>query len=197
MTQGGPWLAKQTGLVDGRGRPVRGLPLPWSPVDRARCGGRVAWRLLGTRIIDRARAIVRTRDHLSQQRDCAGSGWCCPTTRNRSESTRGPWHPRSGGDPRRRRYRDMLTYVEDPPGRLHLEAAGCAARSAPRRTDWPTSTTRTCAVRLVPLSPRRRLERALEILGDDVPSTSRPRGRLRIDHRQASSRASAPWRSHP
>ena len=42
ITEGGAWLARQTGLVDGRGRPVRGLPP--AVVAGGPCDAESAWR---------------------------------------------------------------------------------------------------------------------------------------------------------
>ena len=63
---------------------------------------------------------------------------------------------------------------------------GCAVRSAPPRTGWPTSTMPTCGARLAAAGRRRPVERALEILGDGVPDHLAAAGKLRVEHRQAS-----------
>ena len=58
------------------------------------------------------------------------------------------------------------------PGR----SGGCAARCGPRRTGSPTSTTPTCAARRAPPSPPAPAsQRALEILGEEVPEHLRRR----------------------
>ncbi|CAM5372522.1 cell division protein WhiA [Streptomyces tanashiensis] len=58
VVAGGDQLARQTGLVDGRGRPIRGLPP--QVVSGATCDAEAAWRgaFLAHRLADRARPLL-------------------------------------------------------------------------------------------------------------------------------------------
>ena len=60
----GESLARQTGLVDGRGRPVRGLPPQVVSGATCDCRGRLARRLPGPRLAHRARPVLLAGDHL-------------------------------------------------------------------------------------------------------------------------------------
>ena len=76
--------------------------------------------------------------------------------------------------PRRRGHR----HAAHPDGRPGHPAGlgrngGCAVRSAPPRTGWPTSTMPTRGARLAPRQAAAARERALEIPGDGVPITRR------------------------
>ena len=63
VVRDGEALARQTGLLDGRGRPVRGLPP--QVVSGAGCDAVAAWRgASGARLADRARPLVGARGHL-------------------------------------------------------------------------------------------------------------------------------------
>ena len=187
VVKDGEALARQTGLLDGRGRPVRGLP----PAGRLRGGvrrrGRLARRVPGPRLADRARPLVGAGDHLPRPRGRAGPGRRRPPAGHRGQGPRGA-RRRPGGGPRRRRDRRAADPARRPrvacwPGR----SAGCAARCGPPPTGWPTSTTPTCAAR-----PGRRWPPAPGSSGrwrssaTTCPTTWPTAGRLRIEHRQAS-----------
>ena len=67
------------------------------------------------------------------------------------------------------------------------KSCGSAARCARPRTAWSTSTTPTCAARAqAAVAACARVERALELLGDEVPEHLRYAGELRLAHRDAS-----------
>lgn len=59
VVEGGPDLARQTGLVDREGRPGARTSAPRRRRIRLRCRGRVAWSVLGARFTDRAGALLR------------------------------------------------------------------------------------------------------------------------------------------
>ncbi len=61
-----------------------------------------------------------------------------------------------------------------------------AARLGAAQTDWLTLTTRTCAARRAAVAAGARVERAFEILGDDVPAHLLEAGTLRLQYKQAS-----------
>ena len=58
VVKDGEALARQTGLLDARGRPVRGLPPHVVSAQRLRRGGRLARRVPGARLADRARPLL-------------------------------------------------------------------------------------------------------------------------------------------
>ena len=150
VAKGGDSLARQAGLIDSFGRPVRGLPK--QVVAGGSCDCEAAWR--GAFLVhgsltepgrsmaleitcpgsEAALALVGARAAAEDRREGAG------------RAGRGP-----GGDPGRRRDQrdaDPARARTTPcwPGR----SGGCAARCGPPPTGWPTSTTRTCAARRGP-----------------------------------------------
>ena len=64
VVKDGEALARQTGLLDVRGRPVRGPAAARGLGERLLRGGRVAGRVHGARLADRARPLLRAGDHL-------------------------------------------------------------------------------------------------------------------------------------
>ncbi len=194
----GEQLARQTGLVDASGRPARGLPT--AIVNGSLCDSEAAWRgafLAHGSLTEPGRSSALEVTCPGPEAALALSG-AARRLGHRRQAPRGA-RRRPGGHPRRRRHRRAAhparrARVGAWPGR----SGGCAARSAPPRTAWPTSTTPTFAAPPGPPSPPARAsQRALEILGDEVPdhlaeagdcawSTSRPR-----------SRSSAPWPTRP
>ena len=68
VVKDGEALARQTGLLDGRGRPVRGLPPQVVSGGGCDAGRGLARRVPGARLADRARPLVRARDHLPRAR---------------------------------------------------------------------------------------------------------------------------------
>ncbi len=188
VVKDGEALARQTGLLDVRGRPVRGLPPHVVSAERLLRGRRLAGRVPGARLADRARPLLRAGDHLPRPGGRAGPG------------RRGP--AASASPPRTARYAASTgwwsrTATRSPrcsPGSARTPAcwpgrsAGCAARCGRPPTGWPTSTTPTCAARPAPRSPRPPgSTRALEILADDAPEPpDLAPGELRLEHRQAS-----------
>ena len=112
-----------------------------------------------------------------------GSG---PPSADPGEGPRGP-RRRPGGDPRRRRHRGDAHPHGCPRGGAGVGGAPDAARgprhSQPagqlrRRQPASVGARRGCR--------RRSVERALELLGDEIPDHLREAGELRIMHKQAS-----------
>ena len=64
MVKDGEALARQTGLLDVRGRPVRGLPPHVVAGEHLLRGGGLAGRVPGARLADRAGPVLRAGDHL-------------------------------------------------------------------------------------------------------------------------------------
>ena len=153
VVKDGEALARQTGLLDSRGRPVRGLPPQVVSGGGVRRRGRLARRVPRPRLAHRARPLVRARGHLPRPRGRAGPGRRRPPARHPGQGPRGA-RRRPGRGPRRRRHRRAAHPARRPrvacwPGR----SAGCAARCGPPPTGWPTSTTPTCAARPAPPWP--------------------------------------------
>ena len=92
VVKDGEALARQTGLLDQRGRPVRGLParrrLGW----RLRRRRRLARCLPRPRLADRARALVVARDHLPRPGGRARDRRRRPPARHLRQGPRGPRH---------------------------------------------------------------------------------------------------------
>jgi hypothetical protein len=152
VAKDGEALARQTGLLDGRGRPVRGLPP--QVVSGALCDAESAWRgafLAHGSLTEPGRssaleitcpgpeaalALVGAARRLgisAKAREVRGSTGSSSVTATRSAPA------------------DRLgARTAGSPGR----SGGCAARCEPRRTGWRTSTTPTCAARPGPRSPR-------------------------------------------
>ena len=188
VIEGGETLARQTGLLDQRRRPVRGLPNKLTTGSRADLAA--VWRgaFLAAGIAQRARPLGRARDHLPGRRGRDGArrrrpaasasrrrpARCaaCPasssaTARRSALAARARWapsaRPREWDQLRQRREVragvNRLVNFDDANLRRSAQAAVAA-----------------CA----------RVERALEILGDDVPDHLREAGELRLAHRDAS-----------
>lgn len=100
VVRDGDALARQTGLVDNRGRPVRGLP-PHGRVRRLlRRRGGLARGLPGARLADGAWPLLVPRGNLPRSGGSARPGRCCASPRDRLQGSRGPQRG-PGGDPRR------------------------------------------------------------------------------------------------
>ena len=185
VVKDGEALARQTGLLDGRGRPVRGLPPQVVSGARVRRRGRLARRVPRPRLADRAGPLVRARDHLPGPRGRARAGRRGPPARHPGQGPRGA-RRRPGGDPRRRRDRALLTRLGAHDSVLAWEERRMRREvraTANRLANFDDANLRRSARAAVAAGAR--VERALEILGDDVPdhlatpascgsSTSRP-----------------------
>ena len=152
-----------------------------------RCRGRLARRVPRARLAHRARPRLRAGDHLPVGRGRAGARRRRPAAGRLGQGPRGA-RRRPGRGPRRRRDRRAAhpasaRTIASWPGR----SGGCAARCAPPRTGWPTSTTPTCAARRGPRSrPARGSSARWRSSTTTRPDHLLQAGRLRLEHKQAS-----------
>src|SRR5689334_12809543 len=146
VVKDGEALARQTGLLDGRGRPVRGLPP--QVVSGGNCDAVAAWR-----------GAFLAHGSLTEPGRSSALEVSCPgpeaalalvgAARRLGVSAKA--REVRGAD--RVVVRDgeaigaLLTRMGAQDTRLTWRSGGCAARCAPRPTGWPTSTTRTCGGR--------------------------------------------------
>ena len=127
VARDGEALARQTGLLDLRGRPVRGLPPQVVSGGVCRRRGRLAWRVPRARIADRAGPLLRAGGQLPGPGGGAGAGRRGAAARGQREGARGARRrPRRG--PRRRSDRRAA----DPDGRAGHGAGVGGAADAPR-----------------------------------------------------------------
>ncbi|MFZ0323166.1 MAG: DNA-binding protein WhiA [Actinomycetes bacterium] len=182
----GEQLARQTGLVDGQGRPVRGLPP--QVVSGALCDAEAAWR--GAFIAhgsltepgrssaleitcpgpEAALALVGAARRMglpTKARDVRGVDRVVV----RDGDAIGALLTRIGA------HESVLAWEER---RMRREVRATANRLA----NFDDANLRRSARAAVAAGAR--VERALEILGDDVPEHLATAGRLRLDHKQAS-----------
>ena len=127
VVRDGESLARQTGLLDGRGRPVRGLPP--QVVSGATCDAEAAWRgaFLAHGSLTEPGPLVGARGHLPGPGGGAGARRRGPAARHRLEGARRP-RGRPGRDPRRRHHRRHA----HPPRRARHRAGLGGAPDAPR-----------------------------------------------------------------
>src|SRR5689334_5325942 len=182
----GESLARQTGLLDGRGRPVRGLPP--QVVSGATCDAEAAWRgafLAHGSLTEPGRssalevtcpgpeaalALVGAARRLgiaSKARDVRG----VDRVVIRDGDTIGAMLTRLGA------HDTVLAWEER---RMRREVRATANRLA----NFDDANLRRSARAAVAAGSR--VERAMEILGDDVPDHLRQAGELRLEHKQAS-----------
>ncbi len=182
----GESLARQTGLVDGRGRPVRGLPP--QVVSGATCDAEAAWRgaFLAHGSLtepgrpsaragtcpgpEAARALVGAARRLGIQakaREVRG----VDRVVIRDGDTIGALLTRLGAH-------DAVMAWEERRMRREVRA------TANRLANFDDANLRRSARAAVAAGSR--VERALEILGDEVPEHLRSAGKLRLAHKQAS-----------
>jgi cell division protein WhiA len=182
----GEQLARQTGLVDGRGRPVRGLPP--QVVSGAMCDTEAAWRgafLAHGSLTEPGRssaleitcpgpeaalALVGAARRMglpAKAREVRGVDRVVV----RDGDAIGALLTRIGA------HESVLAWEER---RMRREVRATANRLA----NFDDANLRRSARAAVAAGAR--VERALEILGDDVPDHLAAAGRLRLDHKQAS-----------
>jgi cell division protein WhiA len=182
----GESLARQTGLLDGRGRPVRGLPP--QVVSGATCDAEAAWRgafLAHGSLTEPGRssalevtcpgpeaalALVGAARRLgiaSKARDVRG----VDRVVIRDGDTIGAMLTRLGA------HDTVLAWEER---RMRREVRATANRLA----NFDDANLRRSARAAVAAGSR--VERAMEILGEDVPEHLRAAGELRLKHKQAS-----------
>ena len=186
VVKDGDALAKQTGLVDGRGRPVRGLPP--AVVSGAICDAESAWR-----------GAFLAHGSLTEPGRCSALEITCPGPEaalalvGAARRLGIPAKAREVRGVDRVVIRDgdaisaMLTRLgahdsvlawEDRRMRREVRA------TANRLANFDDANLRRSARAAVAAGAR--VERALDILGDDVPEHLAVAGRLRLDHKQAS-----------
>lgn len=186
VAQGGEALARQTGLVDGRGRPVRGLPP--AVVAGGNCDAAAAWRggfLAHGSLTEPGRSS-------SMEITCPGPEVALAMVgAARRLGIAAKSREVRGVD--RVVIRDaeaisaMLTKMGAHQSVLHWEERRLRREvraTANRLANFDDANLRRSARAAVAAGAR--VERALEILGDDAPDHLAAAGRLRMQHRQAS-----------
>src|SRR6201995_3788921 len=157
----GEALARQTGLLDLRGRPVRGLPA--QVVGGSVADAAAAWRGAALALVGAARRLgvsAKAREVRGSDRVVVRDGEAIGAllTRMGAQDTRLVWEER----------------------RMRREVRATANRLA----NFDDANLRRSARAAVAAAAR--VERALEILGDTVPDHLAAAGKLRIEQRQAS-----------
>ena len=182
----GESLARQTGLIDGRGRPVRGLPAEGRQRLGVRRRGGVARCLPRPRVAHRARPLLGARGHVPRARGGPRPRGRRPPAGHLGQGARGPGVDRvviRDGDAigamltRLGAHDAVLAWEER---RIRREVRATANRLA----NFDDANLRRSARAAVAAGAR--VERALEILGDDIPDHLREAGELRLEHKQAS-----------
>ena len=186
VVKDGDALAKQTGLVDGRGRPVRGLPPP--VVSGAICDAESAWRgafLAHGSLTEpgRSSALEITCPGPEAALALVGSARRLGISAKAREVRGVDRVVIRDGDAisamlTRLGAHDSVLAWEDRRMRREVRA------TANRLANFDDANLRRSARAAVAAGAR--VERALEILGDDVPEHLAVAGRLRLEHKQAS-----------
>ncbi len=186
VVDGGEWLARQVGLVDGRGLPVRGMPP--SVVAGAPCDAEAVWRgafLARGSLTEPGRSSSLEITAPSQETGLALVGAARRlgiTAKAREVRGTDRVGVRDG-----EAIGDMLTRMQAHQSRLVWEERRMRREvraTANRLANFDDANLRRSARAAVAAGAR--VERALEILGDDIPDHLREAGKLRIEHRQAS-----------
>ena len=187
IVKDGEALARQTGLLDVRGRPVRGLPPHVVVGQRLLRGGGLARRVPGARLADRAGPLLRAGDHLPRARSrrsrCVGAARRLGITAKAREVRGVDRVVVKDGDAiaalltRIGAHASVLAWEER---RVRREVRATANRLA----NFDDANLRRSARAAVAAAAR--VTRALEILADDAPNHLTSAGRLRLEHRQAS-----------
>lgn len=186
VIQDGELLARQTGLIDGKGRPVRGLAP--QVVSGAICDAEAAWRgafLAHGSLTEpgRSSALEITCPGPEAALALVGSARRLGVVAKSREVRGVDRVVLRDGDAigqlliRLGAHESVLAWEER---RLRREVRATANRLA----NFDDANLRRSARAAVAAGAR--VKRALEILGDDVPDHLSQAGRLRIDHRQAS-----------
>ena len=186
MVRGGADLARLTGLLDRRGRPVRGLPVPI--VGGGRCCQAAAWRgafLARGSLTEPGRSMAMEITAPGEEAAMAlvGAARRLDITAKQRESRHVDRVTIRDGDAisamltRMGAHESVLAWEDR---RLRREVRASANRLA----NFDDANLRRSARAAVTASAR--VERALEILGDSVPDHLRAAGRLRLEHRNAS-----------
>ena len=187
VVAGGDQLARQTGLVDGRGRPIRGLPP--QVVSGATCDAEAAWR--GAFLAHGS--LTEPGRSSSLEVTCPGPGGGAGAGRRGPPAAASPAKAREvrgvdrvvvrDGDAigalltRLGAHESVLAWEER---RMRREVRATANRLA----NFDDANLRRSARAAVAAGAR--VQRALEILGEEVPEHLAAAGRLRMEHKQAS-----------
>ena len=187
VVKDGEALARQTGLLDGRGRPVRGLPPQVVSGAHLRRRGGLARRVPRPRLAHRAGPVLGAGDHLPRARRprwrwSARPAGCGISAKAREVRGVDRVVVRDGDAigallTRLGAHDSVLAWEER---RMRREVRATANRLA----NFDDANLRRSARAAVAAGAR--VQRALEILGDDVPDHLRAAGELRLAHKQAS-----------
>lgn len=186
MVRGGADLARLTGLVDRRGHPVRGLPVP--VVSGGRCCQAAAWRgafLARGSLTEpgRSMAMEITAPGSEAALALVGAARRLDITAKARQSRHVERVVIRDGDSiaamltRMGAHESLLGWEEQ---RIRREVRASAHRLA----NFDDANLRRSARAAVTASAR--VERALEILGEEIPDHLRAAGNLRLAHRNAS-----------
>ena len=186
VLDGGETLARQTGLLDARRRPIRGLPNQLTTGQPRRARRRLARSIPRPRLPHRPRPLRGARGHLPRQRVGNGPRRGGRAAEDLREGPRGARRaprrdPRRRGDQRDARAhgrRDSVLNWEELRQRREVRA------TANRLVNFDDANLRRSAQAAVAACAR--VERALEILDDDVPEHLRYAGELRLRFRDSS-----------
>ncbi|MDP9394751.1 MAG: DNA-binding protein WhiA [Actinomycetota bacterium] len=186
IVRDGEALARQTGLLDGRGRPVRGLPP--QVVSGATCDAEAAWR-----------GAFLAHGSLTEPGRSAALEITCPGPEAALALVGAARRLHVGAKAREVRGVDRVVVRDgDAIGALltrlgaHDSVLAWEERrmrrevraTANRLANFDDANLRRSARAAVAAGSR--VERALEILGDEIPEHLRTAGELRLKHRQAS-----------
>ncbi|GAB3956381.1 DNA-binding protein WhiA [Streptomyces sparsus] len=186
VVAGGDQLARQTGLVDGRGRPIRGLPP--QVVSGATCDAEAAWR-----------GAFLAHGSLTEPGRSSSLEVTCPGPEAALALVGAARRLQIGAKAREVRGVDRVVVRDgDAIGALltrlgaHESVLAWEERrmrrevraTANRLANFDDANLRRSARAAVAAGAR--VQRALEILGDEVPEHLAAAGRLRMEHKQAS-----------
>ena len=170
VVKDGEALARQTGLLDGRGRPVRGLPP--QVVSGGNCDAVAAWRgafLAHGSLTEPGRSSALEVD-LPRPRGRPRARRRRPAARHQRQGPRGP-RRRPGGHPRRRRHRRAA----HPARRARVADGLGGAPDAPRGPGHRQPARQLRRRQPAPLRPRRRRGRCPRRAGPGDPRRRGPR----------------------
>ena len=169
VVAGGDQLARQTGLVDGRGRPIRGLPP--QVVSGATCDAEAAWR-----------GAFLAHGSLTEPGRSCSLEVTCPGPEAALALVGAARRLSIPAKAREVRGVDRVVVRDgDAIGALLTRLVRATAN---RLANFDDANLRRSARAAVAAGAR--VQRALEILADDVPEHLAAAGRLRMEHKQAS-----------
>jgi DNA-binding protein WhiA len=178
VVAGGDQLARQTGLVDGRGRPIRGLPP--QVVSGATCDAEAAWR-----------GAFLAHGSLTEPGRSSSLEVTCPGPEAALALVGAARRLSIAAKAREVRGVDRVVVRDgDAIGALltrlgaHESVLAWERATANRLANFDDANLRRSARAAVAAGAR--VQRALEILADDVPEHLAAAGRLRMEHKQAS-----------